>query len=79
MPRPLSISFTAKVRRDLRTSHRIFSIDPPTARDLDDALSVRPLGKGEGAGYEVGIHIADVTLFVREGSPLDEEARAFIV
>jgi len=57
-------------RRDLR-EWRIFSIDPPTARDLDDALSVRPLGDGL---VEVGVHIADVSHFVAHGTALDQEA-----
>ena len=41
---------------------RIFSIDPSTARDLDDALSIEPLPTGN---YRVGVHIADVAHFVR--------------
>ena len=48
-------------RRDLR-SKRVFSIDPPTARDLDDALSIDALPDGT---FEVGVHIADVSHFVR--------------
>ena len=48
-------------RRDLR-SDRVFSIDPPTARDLDDALSVERLPDGS---LRVGVHIADVSHFVR--------------
>lgn len=51
---------------------RIFSIDPPTARDLDDALSVEKLPNGN---YKVGVHIADVTYFVKPGDPIDDEAR----
>ncbi|GAB5353842.1 hypothetical protein AAMO2058_000068700 [Amorphochlora amoebiformis] len=64
----------AKQRRDLRESHAgsIFSIDPLGCEDVDDALSARPLPDG---GWEVGVHIADVTHFVPEGSPLDVEAR----
>ena len=50
-------------RRDLR-SERVFSIDPPTARDLDDALSVARLPGGD---FRVGVHIADVSHFVRCG------------
>lgn len=48
-------------RRDLRQT-RIFSIDPPTARDLDDALSIDALTDGT---FSVGVHIADVSHFVR--------------
>jgi exoribonuclease R len=59
-------------RRDLRAL-RAFSIDPPTARDLDDALSVERLG---GGALRVGVHIADVAHFVRPGTALDAEAAA---
>jgi len=48
-------------RRDLRT-HRIFSIDPETAKDLDDALSIEPLEHGK---FRIGVHIADVSYFVK--------------
>jgi hypothetical protein len=48
------------------------SIDPATARDLDDALSCVPMGDGT---YEVGVHIADVAHYVKEGSALDAYAR----
>lgn len=48
------------------------TIDPKDAKDFDDALSVRELPDG---GFEVGVHIADVTHFVREGSALEEEAK----
>jgi DIS3-like exonuclease 2 len=58
----------------------IFSIDPPTARDLDDALSIEPLPGGDeeggNAAWRVGVHIADVAHFVPPGSALDDEARA---
>ncbi|XP_020795191.2 DIS3-like exonuclease 2 isoform X1 [Boleophthalmus pectinirostris] len=56
-----------KRRRDLR-KECIFTIDPATARDLDDALSCKLLPDGN---YEVGVHIADVTYFVEEGNALD--------
>jgi DIS3-like exonuclease 2 len=68
-------------RRDL-TQKRIFSIDPPTARDLDDALSIEgPLrgeGGAEGGGptWRVGVHIADVAHFIPPGSALDAAAAA---
>jgi ribonuclease R len=58
------------VRTDCRDLH-VLTIDPIDAKDHDDALSVRPLGKGL---WEVGVHIADVSHFVEEGSPLDREA-----
>jgi exoribonuclease R len=51
--------------------HCIFSIDPPTAKDLDDALSCILL---PGGTYEVGIHISDVSHFVKYGTPLDKIA-----
>lgn len=50
-----------------------FTIDPKDAKDFDDALSVRELGKGI---YEVGIHIADVSYYVKENTVLDREAYA---
>ena len=50
----------------------VFSIDPPTARDLDDALSVQVLPDG---CLNVGVHIADVSHFVKPDTPLDAEAR----
>ena len=59
-------------RRDLRST-RIFTIDPPTAKDLDDALHCTALADGS---FEVGVHIADVSHFIAEGSALDMEARA---
>jgi exoribonuclease R len=43
----------------------------PTARDLDDALSIEPLGEGR---WRVGVHIADVASFVKPGTALDDEA-----
>jgi len=58
-------------RLDLRAKS-IFTIDPFDAKDFDDALSIEDLGNGE---YEVGIHIADVSHFVTEGSLLDIEAQ----
>uniref|UniRef100_A0AAX7W885 DIS3-like exonuclease 2 n=1 Tax=Astatotilapia calliptera TaxID=8154 RepID=A0AAX7W885_ASTCA len=54
-------------RRDLR-NECIFTIDPATARDLDDALSCKQLPDGN---FEVGVHIADVSYFVEEGNSLD--------
>ena len=48
-----------------------FTIDPRDAKDFDDALSIRRLDSGL---WEVGVHIADVTYYVREGSLIDREA-----
>ena len=48
-----------------------FTIDPKDAKDFDDALSIRKLPNGN---FEVGVHIADVTHYVRPGSLLDKEA-----
>ena len=50
-----------------------FTIDPADAKDFDDALSFRKLDNGN---FEVGVHIADVTHYVRPGSLVDEEARS---
>jgi hypothetical protein len=47
----------------------ILTIDPPTARDLDDALSCKKLDNGN---FLVGVHIADVSYFLEEGTPLDQ-------
>ena len=57
-------------RRDMR-GVTTFTIDPLTARDFDDAISYQEL---EDGNIEVGVHIADVTHYVTEGSPLDVEA-----
>lgn len=61
------------VRRDLRSTHRVFSVDPPGCQDIDDAMSVRHLANGN---IELGVHIADVSYFVAHESPLDYEARS---
>lgn len=58
-------------RRDLRGTLCV-TVDPVDARDFDDAVSARRL---EGGGYELGVHIADVTHYVAPGSPIDNEAR----
>lgn len=59
-----------RYRRDFR-DYCIFTIDPATARDLDDALHCIQLNDDL---YEVGVHIADVSYFVREDSPIDQVA-----
>lgn len=60
-----------ETRKDLR-DERVFSIDPETAKDLDDALSVKT---NEDGSYDVGVHIADVAFFVKPNTPLDRDAR----
>ncbi|GER30065.1 ribonuclease 2 family protein [Striga asiatica] len=58
------------IRQDLRHL-RVFSVDPPGCKDIDDALHCTLLPNGH---FEVGVHIADVTNFVQPGTPLDDEA-----
>eukprot|EP01105_Mastigella_eilhardi_P006786 TRINITY_DN1830_c0_g1_i6.p1 TRINITY_DN1830_c0_g1~~TRINITY_DN1830_c0_g1_i6.p1 ORF type:complete len:1151 (+),score=241.45 TRINITY_DN1830_c0_g1_i6:1094-4546(+) len=58
-------------RRDVRSAN-VMSIDPRGCVDVDDALSVKTL---PGNCFEVGVHIADVAYFIREGSLLDREAK----
>ena len=57
-------------RRDMRNV-LTFTIDPKDAKDFDDALSFQKL---ENGNYEIGIHIADVSHYLQEGTILDEEA-----
>ncbi len=54
------------------TALECFTIDPDTAKDFDDALSITKNEKGE---YHLGVHIADVSHYVKPGSKLDKEAR----
>jgi ribonuclease R len=62
--------FDTTDRRDFRKIIT-FTIDPADAKDFDDALSYEDLGNGK---LRVGVHIADVSYFVRPGTPLDREA-----
>ncbi len=59
-----------KARRDFRNIWTC-TIDPPDAKDFDDALS---LVKKNNGFWEVGVHIADVSHYVKQGTPIDEEA-----
>ncbi len=58
-------------RKDFRTV-TTFTIDPYNAKDFDDALSVRTLPNGN---TEIGVHIADVSFYVRPGTAIDDEGR----
>jgi len=58
------------LRKDMRDI-LTFTIDPVDAKDFDDAISIRKLKTGS---YEIGVHIADVSHYLEEGSVLDEEA-----
>ena len=57
-------------RRDMRDT-LTFTIDPKDAKDFDDALSMKQL---ENGNWEIGVHIADVSHYVRPGTLLDDEA-----
>ncbi|MBI5798883.1 MAG: ribonuclease R [Candidatus Yonathbacteria bacterium] len=59
-------------RRDFR-SVTTFTIDPVDAKDFDDAISIQTLENGD---IEIGVHIADVSAYVKPHSAIDEEARA---
>ena len=63
-------SISLKYRRDLR-EEEIFTIDGEDAKDLDDAVYVKKLFDGN---YELGVHIADVSHYVRENTELNKEA-----
>ena len=67
-----SVARAAAGREDCRDA-LVLTIDPADAKDHDDALSIRPHPDG---GWEAGIHIADVSHYVRPGTPLDRGARA---
>jgi ribonuclease R len=60
------------IERDFRTA-TTFTIDPETAKDFDDALSFTRLSNGN---LEIGVHIADASYYLQEGTILDQEAYA---
>ena len=62
-----------KGREDLRELLTV-TVDPPTAKDFDDAISLEVLPENEGGGWVLGVHIADVSHYVKENGPLDVEA-----
>ncbi|KAK0402994.1 hypothetical protein QR680_016658 [Steinernema hermaphroditum] len=72
LPEVFSMADAEKRKRKDFTNECIFTIDPKTARDLDDALHVKKLDDDQ---YEVGVHIADVSHFVKEGTKVDAWAR----
>ncbi len=68
-------SFDPETERNLRldlSGEVVCTIDPDDAKDYDDAISLKQV---EGGHWELGVHIADVSHFVREGTAMDEEAR----
>ena len=62
----------ATAEREDITDKVVLTIDPPDAKDFDDAISLEIDNKGR---WELGVHIADVSHFIEAGSPLDEEAK----
>lgn len=69
---PKLIAEEAKKRRDFRNV-TTFTIDPADAKDFDDAISIQTLASGD---IEIGVHIADVSAYVKPHAAIDEEARA---
>lgn len=69
---PAFIAEELKHRRDFRKV-TTFTIDPADAKDFDDAISIQTLPNGD---LEIGIHIADVSAYVKPHTAIDEEARA---
>lgn len=69
---PEFIAKEATKRRDFRNV-TTFTIDPVDAKDFDDAISIQTLPNGD---IEIGVHIADVSAYVKPHSAIDEEARA---
>ncbi|PFH33293.1 RNB family domain-containing protein [Besnoitia besnoiti] len=73
-PKTWSFADMPEAERQARLDLRhvcVCSVDPPGCKDIDDALSLEVL---ENGNYRVGVHIADVTYFLKEDTALDEEA-----
>ncbi|CAN5463698.1 ribonuclease R [soil metagenome] len=68
---PETISEAEIARREDWRDQLVFTIDPFDAKDFDDAIAVRPLA---GGGWELAVHIADVSHYVRPGTHMDAEA-----
>ena len=68
---PEEVSEEDKVGRTDLTDVTIFTIDGDDTKDIDDAVSIKKL---ENGNYELGVHIADVSYYVKEGTPLDVNA-----
>jgi exosome complex exonuclease DIS3/RRP44 len=69
-----------KLRREDHRALRVCSVDPPGCRDIDDALSCRVIETLDGDSnapktFELGVHIADVTSFLKPNTAMDDEAR----
>lgn len=69
---PAFIEGEVPKRRDFRNV-TTFTIDPADAKDFDDAISIQTLANGD---IEIGVHIADVSAYVKPHAAIDEEARA---
>ena len=68
---PEEINEKDKIGRKDLTNEVIFTIDGDDTKDIDDAISIEKMDNGN---YKLGVHIADVSYYVKEGSPLDLEA-----
>ena len=68
---PSEVSEEDKVGRVDLTKEKIFTIDGADTKDIDDAISIELL---ENGNYKLGVHIADVSYYVKEGTPLDINA-----
>ena len=62
-------------RREDWRDREVFTIDPEDAKDFDDAIFVHQFENAEGGGWELAVHIADVSHYVKPGTALDKEAK----